>query len=183
MRHHQIDFDHFNEAGAKSAGKRRRIRAHTDRAGRTSMRPAQKAPENAVDELSGAGAALVTSMRPAQKAPENHPDRRRRQTDVRNFNEAGAKSAGKPLPWRISRGWRSDTSMRPAQKAPENTAPNSTASRATTHFNEAGAKSAGKPVGVTYWPCVPADFNEAGAKSAGKPTQSFRVSPCHLSLQ
>ena len=64
--------DCFNEAGAKSAGKRGR---------RGAFRPPH------------AGA----SMRPAQKAPENTSIPKRNWTRRRSFNEAGAKSAGKLL--------------------------------------------------------------------------------------
>ena len=59
-------------------------------------------------------------MRPAQKAPENMPHPRSRGSPRNRFNEAGAKSAGKPS-------LKNDVvpkvrfaSMRPAQKAPEN---------------------------------------------------------------
>ena len=62
-------------------------------------------------------------MRPAQKAPENPNSLHRYECfDSRpHFNEAGAKSAGKPLQERqpATEGWR-HASMRPAQKAPEN---------------------------------------------------------------
>ena len=59
-------------------------------------------------------------MRPAQKAPENVPIAGNDPVGIPDFNEAGAKSAGKhgrrehrpQFPFR--------TSMRPAQKAPEN---------------------------------------------------------------
>ena len=59
-------------------------------------------------------------MRPAQKAPENAGRRGSRVDQPDRFNEAGAKSAGKPIRQR---------SCRPASEC----------------FNEAGAKSAGKP--------------------------------------
>ena len=60
----------FNEAGAKSAGKRGRA-----------FRPRRR--------------LLAASMRPAQKAPENRLRPGRNQPGVLRFNEAGAKSAGK----------------------------------------------------------------------------------------
>ena len=60
-----------------------------------SMRPAQKAPENTGDwfQLYSADGA---SMRPAQKAPENTSAPTTSNSSGGSFNEAGAKSAGKP---------------------------------------------------------------------------------------
>ena len=61
----------FNEAGAKSAGKHSgggRDAVEDD----ASMRPAQKAPENPL-RSPGSGRPGNASMRPAQKAPENMP--------------------------------------------------------------------------------------------------------------
>ena len=58
-------------------------------------------------------------MRPAQKAPENLGDEDGRSLGIGRFNEAGAKSAGKPTPNWLRRS-HSQASMRPAQKAPEN---------------------------------------------------------------
>ena len=109
---------HFNEAGAKSAGKRPSRRNNLRLPVVTSMRPAQKAPENdAVVEWQRRQKA--TSMRSAQKAPEN-----------------GMWITPMKIP--------SATSMRPAQKAPENNAKFDPALKKRMHFNEAGAKSAGK---------------------------------------
>ena len=50
----------------------------------------------------------IASMRPAQKAPENESKMPNILTHRESFNEAGAKSAGKPLPcrsysWRLGR--------------------------------------------------------------------------------
>ena len=60
----------FNEAGAKSAGKRRGL-GEAQAGGRTaSMRPAQKAPENR-HPSDFKFSSPAASMRPAQKAPEN----------------------------------------------------------------------------------------------------------------
>ena len=59
-------------------------------------------------------------MRPAQKAPENRSEPRARRRTPPRFNEAGAKSAGKPVV-RFKLSLLKD------------------------RFNEAGAKSAGKP--------------------------------------
>ena len=60
----------FNEAGAKSAGKPPGWRSGSTARDRASMRPAQKAPENrSADPLLHRG--QQASMRPAQKAPEN----------------------------------------------------------------------------------------------------------------
>ena len=69
---HGCEWVGFNEAGAKSAGKRDRLRARQPVIHDASMRPAQKAPENP-----GISGSL-----------------RRRHA---GFNEAGAKSAGKPV--------------------------------------------------------------------------------------
>ena len=83
-------------------------------------------------------------MRPAQKAPENAKASNTPSTSTRDFNEAGAKSAGK----RRGRLRRArpllPTSMRPAQKAPENRRIRTAMPVVLSHFNEAGAKSAGK---------------------------------------
>ena len=59
------------------------------------MRPAQKAPENE-DRLAKIETGGQTSMRPAQKAPENESVFPHDQPLSFDFNEAGAKSAGKP---------------------------------------------------------------------------------------
>ena len=59
-------------------------------------------------------------MRPAQKAPENVERTNPSVRNPRRFNEAGAKSAGKPLATLIDRPLVERASMRPAQKAPEN---------------------------------------------------------------
>ena len=84
-----------------------------------SMRPAQKAPENGGGDgdLQLAG---IASMRPAQKAPENRQRQQFFGCSHRRFNEAGAKSAGKPRRCWFPPGRRRTASMRPAQKAPEN---------------------------------------------------------------
>ena len=85
-----------------------------------------------------------TSMRPAQKAPENRSGCRRASRRTSYFNEAGAKSAGKPKCAHAVRSmdW---------------------------NFNEAGAKSAGKRRRHAAGRGQDVqDFNEAGAKSAGK---------------
>ena len=79
----------------KAPENRRHRRSLHGQVSDTSMRPAQKAPENiALDR--GRKEIRDTSMRPAQKAPENircvYVGSRR----VGYFNEAGAKSAGKP---------------------------------------------------------------------------------------
>ena len=58
-------------------------------------------------------------MRPAQKAPENYFSRSGCAAVRIDFNEAGAKSAGK-LRFLTENVRRVYTSMRPAQKAPEN---------------------------------------------------------------
>ena len=156
---------YFNEAGAKSAGKPD-ARQRQNHRFRTSMRPAQKAPENNVitiirrispatsmrpaqkaPENSAEGdrqsAGESTSMRPAQKAPENPNSCRYCLRQCPHFNEAGAKSAGKPL-----------QETQPAKRL--------------ANFNEAGAKSAGKPTGTRTIHKTNGHFNEAGAKSAGK---------------
>ena len=86
-------------------------------------------------------------MRPAQKAPENNRCLRRRCRSCRGFNEAGAKSAGKPA----------RTFAEPRKRS---------------CFNEAGAKSAGKPARTFAEPRKRSCFNEAGAKSAGKPDET-----------
>ena len=83
------------------------------------MRPAQKAPENGI-RLAVADTDMAASMRPAQKAPENQNEIVELIEAAIRFNEAGAKSAGKPGRMDAARG-----SQRP-------------------RFNEAGAKSAGK---------------------------------------
>ena len=112
----------FNEAGAKSAGKRPVGGAEKAAPSRASMRPAQKAPENDL-VLDGQGLLLPASMRPAQKAPENRRGRGRCRDWSCSFNEAGAKSAGKRgCSCRCPESC-STASMRPAQKAPENLAP------------------------------------------------------------
>ena len=114
-----------------------------------SMRPAQKAPENPHRVLRRALHHLRASMRPAQKAPENLAGNPSIRIATASFNEAGAKSAGKPpipidhLP-ALGR-----ASMRPAQKAPENSAAVRLIGVAFVRFNEAGAKSAGKQRGVS----------------------------------
>ena len=59
-------------------------------------------------------------MRPAQKAPENSAAVRLIGVAFVRFNEAGAKSAGKPSRNQLMRERREWASMRPAQKAPEN---------------------------------------------------------------
>ena len=64
---------------------------------------------------------------------------------MRSFNEAGAKSAGKPVLVAIVGVQSGLASMRPAQKAPENEAAGEPGRRSRHGFNEAGAKSAGKP--------------------------------------
>ena len=84
----------FNEAGAKSAGKPAVLQESEQNRQRTSMRPAQKAPENESSWFDAIGTS-------------------------KHFNEAGAKSAGK-LGRECRSGPDSETSMRPAQKAPEN---------------------------------------------------------------
>ena len=61
------------------------------------MRPAQKAPENLLDVVDRLLDKIDTSMRPAQKAPENGRLARGRSAALVDFNEAGAKSAGKRL--------------------------------------------------------------------------------------
>ena len=113
------------------------------------MRPAQKAPENTsmrLGDLLDSGA----SMRPAQKAPENLWAGRAAMTAGECFNEAGAKSAGKPLEFNSFCGGPCIASMRPAQKAPENRNGRASRSSPTSCFNEAGAKSAGKPYAEVY---------------------------------
>ena len=60
-----------------------------------SMRPAQKAPENHAPRAAQIQ-AHVASMRPAQKAPENTVPPPGLRGEIARFNEAGAKSAGKP---------------------------------------------------------------------------------------
>ena len=82
-------------------------------------------------------------MRPAQKAPENARRWGHRWSAPCSFNEAGAKSAGKPARERRGR-------------------------RRSESFNEAGAKSAGKRLFSTNKTQCNHCFNEAGAKSAGK---------------
>ena len=89
------------------------------------MRPAQKAPENhgfGISKTRGDQFGYATSMRPAQKAPENQACPSNDKTiDFPDFNEAGAKSAGKTtVITDRSGGFES------------------------CYFNEAGAKSAGK---------------------------------------
>ena len=83
-------------------------------------------------------------MRPAQKAPENEMAISNRRIRCRDFNEAGAKSAGKPRRIRGGRFEGRRTSMRPAQKAPENVDWLESNYQTDGNFNEAGAKSAGK---------------------------------------
>ena len=61
----------FNEAGAKSAGKLLYVCGLSTAARAASMRPAQKAPENAQGDAVGSHGVRAASMRPAQKAPEN----------------------------------------------------------------------------------------------------------------
>ena len=60
----------FNEAGAKSAGKRGGPHPERREPCAASMRPAQKAPENGLDPRLRRREGTA-SMRPAQKAPEN----------------------------------------------------------------------------------------------------------------
>ena len=59
-------------------------------------------------------------MRPAQKAPENRIFALSRAAGEIDFNEAGAKSAGKRADLVHGPSELGFTSMRPAQKAPEN---------------------------------------------------------------
>ena len=84
----------FNEAGAKSAGKHVLVTGAAGSVGSASMRPAQKAPENAIERLEQKN-LVYASMRPAQKAPENFTSLRQWKIIDEGFNEAGAKSAGK----------------------------------------------------------------------------------------
>ena len=98
-------------------------------------------------------------MRPAQKAPENILKAEAKEARAAGFNEAGAKSAGKP-----SRGCG--------------------CTRKWPRFNEAGAKSAGKPLYLLQRGGSPApSFNEAGAKSAGKLPMAALRDLLHPSLQ
>ena len=60
----------FNEAGAKSAGKRGSSHQRRMTGLVASMRPAQKAPENET-MADHCIKMFQASMRPAQKAPEN----------------------------------------------------------------------------------------------------------------
>ena len=83
-------------------------------------------------------------MRPAQKAPENTNFAFVGVPTGESFNEAGAKSAGKPLTVALAGTALEAASMRPAQKAPENAHRLGLPSPRLRGFNEAGAKSAGK---------------------------------------
>ena len=83
-------------------------------------------------------------MRPAQKAPENDSDMPGVYGESQGFNEAGAKSAGKPDHLCEEGSQSLPASMRPAQKAPENDSDMPGVYGESQGFNEAGAKSAGK---------------------------------------
>ena len=83
----------FNEAGAKSAGKREDDRHGIDLPCSFNEAGAKSAGKQWMQR--GMQASARASMRPAQKAPENTGIAGRRRLTVSGFNEAGAKSAGK----------------------------------------------------------------------------------------
>ena len=84
---------HFNEAGAKSAGKRRRSCSPRGRRCNFNEAGAKSAGKRLDPARTGSG--FDTSMRPAQKAPENASSSALLSAESTHFNEAGAKSAGK----------------------------------------------------------------------------------------
>ena len=107
-------------------------------------------------------------MRPAQKAPENAMADDFHEFVMTGFNEAGAKSAGKRRPPCRSRRCRRRFNEAGAKSAGKRPPPSGRPMRIKS-FNEAGAKSAGKPATVALQQDSASDcFNEAGAKSAGK---------------
>ena len=87
-------FSYFNEAGAKSAGKRRGCRRFPSENIHFNEAGAKSAGKLATGKRIGP-MPNITSMRPAQKAPENESKMPNILTHRENFNEAGAKSAGK----------------------------------------------------------------------------------------
>ena len=109
----------FNEAGAKSAGKRQRLGRAPERVRHASMRPAQKAPENERQDRRGLSRLRRFNEAGAKSAGKRDPQLSRHHSTSR-FNEAGAKSAGKLRVLKMF------TIMN------------------NRSFNEAGAKSAGK---------------------------------------
>ena len=110
------------------------------------MRPAQKAPENYSEELKDLFCLCCFNEAGAKSAGKPRSANARCPPST-GFNEAGAKSAGKHLQ---PPGLRPEdrASMRPAQKAPENFEVFMSRLKWSGCFNEAGAKSAGKLV----WP-------------------------------
>ena len=134
------------------------------------MRPAQKAPENEAGTMSCLHS--LRSFNEAGAKSAGKPDRPPRKGERKcRFNEAGAKSAGKHRRILVAVLVPVRASMRPAQKAPENLYPAVPGSDYTFRFNEAGAKSAGKHAHVGSEDLPTGRFNEAGAKSAGKPVR------------
>ena len=133
------------------------------------MRPAQKSAGKTGSGLPSSTNCHPASMRPAQKAPENAHGMRLRDPHHPASMRAGAKSAGKTPKRKVCTSARVCSFNEAGAKSAGKLASIVKFCPSMLGFNEAGAKKRRKnlriaPLHVEHL----AGFNEAGAKSAGK---------------
>ena len=108
----------FNETGPRGSGKPAAPQERAEKRSVPSMRPEHEAPEN-FHAVKWGRTRYIPSMRPEHEAPENLSGRSRSRNTASPFNEAGARSSGKPGREGADCA-AGDPSMRPEHEAPEN---------------------------------------------------------------